>query len=434
MQMLLVRYHEAKIIEPFEILGSECHILNTSLAEIQSNEVRKVFSLEHSILDVPNHESLGPVAQQGVPMLAFASNLFFNAELFNKFLQGCQKSKQPSTSFQAVLPAKSKLVRDFIAPLQDASPEPNQMEDKFFPLPLFYFKGLPEGAPFPISIPVDETSIWYLALPPKTNDSNNDRTTFTHYALSKRQDLAPIRTSVSTCIALPIRHWVHLLTANIVFGLFGDSLRFSKKESLMFFPNDSLRGSKPLQSIRDLVLIGDNCQIDPTAIIIGPTILGDEVIVEPNASVVASVVGKGSVIGQSSNVRLSVVGERTTFPPPSSSALWSVVLGDALINNRLRFSVVGQGAFIGGAVWITDRVLGNKAQEEPDDTYGGHSVRVRDGQRFADSGYWVLGAAIGNRSKLGSGLVIYPGRTIPADSVIHLGDGVTHTMPISVVK
>jgi hypothetical protein len=45
-------------------------------------------------------------------------------------------------------------------------------------------------------------------------------------------------------------------------------------------------------------------------------------------------------------------------------------------------------------------------------------VKVFAGDELVNSGYYVLGPAIGNRVKIGSGAIVYPGRMIKSDSVI----------------
>jgi UDP-N-acetylglucosamine diphosphorylase / glucose-1-phosphate thymidylyltransferase / UDP-N-acetylgalactosamine diphosphorylase / glucosamine-1-phosphate N-acetyltransferase / galactosamine-1-phosphate N-acetyltransferase len=45
-------------------------------------------------------------------------------------------------------------------------------------------------------------------------------------------------------------------------------------------------------------------------------------------------------------------------------------------------------------------------------------VKVLVGDELVNSGYYVLGPAIGNRVKIGSGVIVYPGRMIKSDSVI----------------
>ena len=231
-----------------------------------------------------------------------------------------------------------------------------------------------------------------MALPPKSNYPDGEVITFTRYMISEQLDFAPIRVSLSRCFALPIKHWVHLLTASIVFGIYTDALRFSEGNSLVFFKSASSRPSDRPRSIRDLVLIGANCQIDPTATVIGPTIIGDGVIVESGASIVASVVGADCVIGQNCSIRLSVIGEKTMFAALGGSAFWSVVSNHCLVNSPLRFSVVGEDAFIGTGVWITDRILREESTVNANVNYGGRSVHVLDNEKVVDSGYWVLGA------------------------------------------
>jgi len=45
-------------------------------------------------------------------------------------------------------------------------------------------------------------------------------------------------------------------------------------------------------------------------------------------------------------------------------------------------------------------------------------VKVLVGKEIVNSGYYILGPAIGNRVKIGSGVIIYPGRMIESGSLI----------------
>lgn len=92
-------------------------------------------------------------------------------------------------------------------------------------------------------------------------------------------------------------------------------------------------------------------------------------------------------------------------------------MNDSIINTDVRFSIVGNRAFLGSGSHITDCILRN-------DYEGGvpkmnlPMVKVFAGDELVNSGYYVLGPAIGNRVKIGSGAIVYPGRMIKSDSVI----------------
>ena len=116
MKICVVRFGQSSVIEPFEIAGSQSRILNHPLREVQDHEVGRTAFAQSPILDVPHEEDLGRIVQEGYPVLAFASNLFFSAEFIDRFLGSCMTNSQTSEAFQAVVPMKSRLVKDYIIP------------------------------------------------------------------------------------------------------------------------------------------------------------------------------------------------------------------------------------------------------------------------------------------------------------------------------
>lgn len=268
--------------------------------------------------------------------------------------------------------------------------------------------------------------IWHLSLPTLPvwrEDKNKDLSSFLTTQIPIGRDFPPLSFSISSIIALPIRHWVHILSANIIFGIFGETLRLSQNKDQTFFeaPMDGLC------DLREYIIIGKNCRIDPSAIIIGPTIIGDNVNIEGNCCVSASVIGDDSFIGQGCNIRLSVIGERVVFPAASGgSCFWSVVNRESLINSAIRFSVIGKNVFIGNGALLTDRTLKNEKKEYSSNvSFKGRSVKVFFNNDLYDSGYWVLGPAIGNNSKIGSGVLVYPGRAVAPNSIIYSNETVS---------
>ena len=74
---------------------------------------------------------------------------------------------------------------------------------------------------------------------------------------------------------LSIEHWFHVFVANITFGIFAEGARFEAREKgLRTRLKVLLRGMwerKQVLSTSDLVVVGKNTNINPTAQIQGPT-------------------------------------------------------------------------------------------------------------------------------------------------------------------
>ena len=152
----------------------------------------------------------------------------------------------------------------------------------------------------------------------------------------------------------------------------------------------------------------------------------------PSATIVASVLGNNCVVGQGNQVRLSLLEDGVILPPATNIILWSCLGAGSLVNSQMRFSIVGEDCFIGAVTCITDRILDNSTPEK-DTLFGGRQVKVKFRGRIVPSGYWILGAGIGNRTKTASGTIIYPGRELPPDSITHLQTD--HSFPlVSIIK
>jgi len=100
---------------------------------------------------------------------------------------------------------------------------------------------------------------------------------------------------------------------------------------------------------------------------------------------------------------------------PIENLVMSCVMNDSIINTDIRFSIVGNNSFLGAGSIITDLILRN---DESDLKANLKMVKVLVGEEIVDSGYYVLGPAIGNRVKIGSGVIVYPGRLIKSGSLI----------------
>ena len=91
-------------------------------------------------------------------------------------------------------------------------------------------------------------------------------------------------------------------------------------------------------------------------------------------------------------------------------------MNDSIINTDIRFSIVGNNSFLGAGSIITDLILRNADESDP--RVNPAMVKVLVGKEIVNSGYYVLGPAIGNRVKIGSGVIVYPGRLIKSGSLI----------------
>ncbi len=170
-----------------------------------------------------------------------------------------------------------------------------------------------------------------------------------------------------------------------------------------------------LPKSRGPIHIGKDCQIDPTATIIGPTTIGDGVVIGPNVTIAAGYIGDHAVLEPSCTVWFGVLGARSSLLA-NRNIIMSCVMSDSIINTDIRFSIVGSHSFLGGGSHITDFILRNADEDDPKTNWP--MVKVLAGKEIVNSGYYILGPAIGNRVRIGSGVIVYPGRVIKSDSLI----------------
>ncbi len=428
--MHVFRYTTHQCIDLLERPPRHLTVMGKPLEKLQEQAILSSLGSLIKIQEVITPEAIGKLPEGETLLLS--DNLFLTPEFLHSFLAAARK-QQINQIYCAAISTSTQIVRDFVQPLSSCP-----ITGDLLHLGLFYARTTQQGIPINLSIakpiPVDllDEPLEQLALPPLStqNTQEQDRQiAFEPINIVPAIDFAPLRINTSTRLALPIEHWVHLLTANIPFGIYSDAIRFRDRADLLFYPRPS--NQELPNNIRDLVVISEGCQIDPSATIIGPTFLGKNVRIGPGTTIVASVLGNNCVVGQGNQVRLSVFEDGVILPPATNIMLWSFLGRGSLVNSQMRFSVVGEDCFIGAFTCITDRILDHSPSEK-DTLFGGRQVKVKFRGSVIPSGYWILGAGIGNRTKTGSGTIFYPGRELPPDSLTHLQTG--DSLPLTLIK
>jgi carbonic anhydrase/acetyltransferase-like protein (isoleucine patch superfamily) len=230
------------------------------------------------------------------------------------------------------------------------------------------------------------------------------------YMADKSGDLVfqvPLRAFIA------IDSWVHVLMADIVFGLFARGARFEHRLQhdlpfkLAILCRALYEGRQILESSK-LVTVGRNCTIDPHAVIHGPTTIGDNVTINAGAVIDNCIIGSNVNISQGVQLMLCVLGDGV-FLPFRAGLFMTTVMDHSMIaqNTCIQLGVVGRNSFVGAGSTFTDYNL----VPAP--------LRARDGSgALGASNRPVMGAAIGHNCRLGSGLIVYPSRTIDSDVVI----------------
>ncbi len=210
---------------------------------------------------------------------------------------------------------------------------------------------------------------------------------------------------------LSIENWVHIYVANCLFGVLAEGARMERSLSkvsnqLKIFWR-SLLERRQILSCSHLVKIGRNTQIDPTAIIQGPTVIGDNVYIGAGVVISNCVIGNNVSILHGNELLISVVGDRC-YLPFRSSLFMSTLMEDTMVaqNACLQFCVVGRDSFIGAGTTFTDFNLLPK------------TLRTFHRGRLEDVGMTVLGGCVGHHCRIGADLTIYPARMIESDVVL----------------
>lgn len=212
---------------------------------------------------------------------------------------------------------------------------------------------------------------------------------------------------------LSIEHWVHILLANVMFGIFSIGARFEQELEEDLGLNlkllwQGMLERKQVLTTSELVQVGKDCEIDPTAVIQGPTIIGNNVTIGAGTVVGNCIIGDNVNISQGCQLMLSVLGSGT-FLPFRASLFESVLMEDCMVaqNTCLQLCVVGRDSFIGAGNTFTDF---NLVSTKP--------IRSHFASRLENSGMSVLGGAVGHHVRIGSGFIVFPARMIESDVVL----------------
>jgi carbonic anhydrase/acetyltransferase-like protein (isoleucine patch superfamily) len=262
---------------------------------------------------------------------------------------------------------------------------------------LWYYPKGPVADVEPLVIDLDVREMGYYHVPTYMADQSADLTF-----------QVPLRTLIA------IDSWVHIFIADVVFVLFSRGARFEKRlsEDLKFKLNILSRAiyeGRQILECSELVKIGKNCVIDPRAIVHGPTTIGDNVTINAGAVVENCIIGSNVNISQGCQLMLSVVGDGA-FLPFDAKLFMTTLMENSMVaqNTCLQMCVVGRNTFIGAGSTFTDYNL----VPTP--------IRALDGkdQLSLSNRPVLLGGAIGHNCRIGSGMIVYPARTIESDVVL----------------
>jgi carbonic anhydrase/acetyltransferase-like protein (isoleucine patch superfamily) len=381
--MLKVILNAPYPITPFNEAARDLRIQNSPLWLHQRNVLAPFTTREIEL-------KLGQrLPQQREEMIVYRDNLFFDAEYLNTFVALARRKK---TACRAAFSADDPAFREHALPLSSSYTPAGQL----YLADLWYY---PSGAVAdvePLVVDLGLSEMGYYHVPTYMADQSGD-----------------LIFQVPLRALLAIDSWVHIFIADVVFGLFSRGARFEKRLNedigfkLMILARALYEGRQVLECSK-LVTVGRNCSIDPRAIIHGPTTLGDNVTINAGAVIENCIIGSNVNISQDVQLMLSVVGDGA-FLPFKSALFMTTVMENSMIaqNTCLQMCVIGRNTFVGAGSTFTDYNL----IPAP--------IRALDGHgKLSFSNRPVIGSAVGHNCRLGSGMIVYPARTIESDVVL----------------
>jgi len=394
MKKIIIR--DQTLIPPFNEPARDLRIMNKPLWLYQ-RDVLSSYCQEEVECSSFRSASFLPSEFLDNQLVVYRDNLYFDEFLFKDFITQARKLSQPS---QIAFSADDKAIVTHALALQDGI----RLEDGVYVADLFYYPNgttLGKEKPRPVVVDTGFYEVGYYSVP--------------RYMANEKRELGyfvPLKAFLS------IENWVHIFIANVPFGIFSHGARIEKSlDSLSMMLKilwRSLLERKQFLSSSALVSVGKNTQIDPTAIIQGPTIIGKNVTIGPGVVINASVIGDNVNIMQGAQLMASVVGDGC-YVPFRTALFMTTLMENSMVaqNSCLQACVVGRDTFIGAGNTFTDFNLLAKP------------LKVYHQGALREVGLPIIGGCVGHNCRIGSGHIIYPARTIESDVVLFAKPGRT---------
>lgn len=383
---------DPRYIHPFNERARDLRIMNKPLW-LNQRDVLAPYATSERVF-----KSWDTMPEISEPCLIYRDNLYFDSEYIHAFLEIAQNRKHPS---RAAFSPKDPAFREHALPLATSYTEFGDL----YLADLWYFpKGLRRG---------DFAPEWVENADPVVIDLLAYEAGYYHVPTYMAYEQGDLVFQVPRRSLLAIDSWVHIFIADVVFGLFCRGARFEdrlKRDPLfkLSILATAIYEGKQLLECSKLVKIGRNCTIDPTAVLHGPTTIGNNVTINAGAVIENCVIGDNVNVSQDCQLMLSVIGDGA-FLPFRASLFMTTLMDNSMVaqNTCLQMCVIGRNTFIGAGNTFTDFNLLTAP------------LRALDGNgKLSLANRPVLGGCVGHNCRLGSGLIIFPARTIESDVVL----------------
>lgn len=383
MRKIILR--DRRNIFPFNEPARELRVLNKQLWLYQRDMLSRYTTEEREV------DSLTEVDSQRVETLVYRDNLFFDKPFIDEFVR---RARKLGKACQVAFSLDDRAITGHAIYLQQGI----RREGNVYVADMWYFPHGIEPNVRPLVMDTGTHEMGYYHVP--THMSN------------EKGDLAYQVPAKAFC---SIEHWVHTITANVIFGVLANAARMDiaseRLDTQLGLLWHALLERKNIHSSSAMVKVGNGCSIDPTAVIKGPTIIGDNVSIGAGAVIDISVIGNNVNIMQGCQVQWSVISDRC-YLPFRAAVFSSVIMADSMVaqNTCVQFCSIGRNTFLGAGNTFTDFKLIPKP------------IRTLHQGEMANSGMAVLGGCVGHNCFIGSGMVIYPARVIESDVVLVASD------------
>jgi carbonic anhydrase/acetyltransferase-like protein (isoleucine patch superfamily) len=373
-------------LAPFNEEARELRILNKRLWLYQ-RDVLAPYSREEREID-----TIDKMPDDRMETIVYRDNLLFDQAFIDHFLR---RARRLGKACQVAFSPNDPAIRTHALPLQSGiRPEKGLTEGELLVADLWYFPHGYEAKVRPLVVDTLSKEIGYYNVPKYMAPNQGDLT----YQVPRRAFLS-------------IEHWIHVFLANTTFGVFAEGARLEKRmehaEPKIKLIWRALLERNNVLSNSQVVKLGKDVRIDPSAIIRGPTTIGDNVFIGPGAVIDNSIIGSNVSVGQGCQVMLSVVGDGC-FLPFRASLFMTTLMENSMVaqNTCLQMCVVGRDSFVGAGSTFTDFNLVPKP------------IKTFYKDQLVEIGLPVLGGCVGHNCRLGSGLIVYPARTIESDVIL----------------
>jgi carbonic anhydrase/acetyltransferase-like protein (isoleucine patch superfamily) len=327
--------------------------------------------------------------------LVYRDSLYFDLEFLKAFMDRARAGKR---ACRAAFRLDDSALRAYALPLSRGFGRASLADGTPIALcDLWYFPNgyTPDIAP--VVIASDAQEMGFYSVPDFMTMEQGD---LTHYGTERA--------------ILSIESWVHVYFASIIYGMFGRAARFLQHVkthnffSLRLLWNAALE-QKQLLSTSKVVTIGKGTVIHPSAVITGPASIGENCHIGPGVLIDNCTIGDRVTIDDGCMLMFSSVGDGCFLPFRAGLYLTAVMENSIIAQNTcLQMCVIGRNSFVGAGNTFTDF---NLVEQKP--------IRAAniDGV-LEDVGQVVLGSAVGHNCRIGSGMVMFPGRMIESDVVM----------------